>query len=121
MRQLCPNIRAERERDECLDEKPRLQLPVEEIADAAADGDRHDDHHRRPDRLQKRHSEHNHEGDLYVRCRADTERAREHTAEKANRQSAEAEPPPRQEFLPHRNLPPEPLRLIDAQVEERGT
>ena len=51
MRQLCPEERADGERHERLDEKPRLKLPVEDVADAAADGDRYNNHHRRPDRL----------------------------------------------------------------------
>ena len=118
MCQLRPKERADGERNEGLDEEPRLELPVEDIADAAADRDWDNNHHRCPNRLQKRYAKDHHECDLDVRRRADAERTREHAAEKADGQPVEIEPPPRQEFLTHVDLPSEPFRLIDAQIEE---
>ena len=118
MCQLRPKERADGERNECLDEEPRLELPVEDIADATADRDRDNNHHRRPNRLQKRYAKDHHECDLNVRRRADSERTREHATDETDGQPVEIEPPPHQELLAHVDLPRQPLCLIDTQIEK---
>ena len=103
-----------------LEEYPHVQMAACQVAQAAGGGNGEDNHHAGADGLEEGHAEDDHEGNLYVGCRADTEGACQKAGHDTGGDAVEVEFPSGEYGLPHVEMVIQPVRVVELHIQDEG-